>query len=118
METDPALIRASLQRRTDRCRPPPPPIAAARLLPPLVAAALQMKPGSRILQRKDYSPQALEVSPADRKSYRLVVLGNGLQALLVHDPEAAAAAAPAAGAGHGALEPGDEDVDSLLSGGR
>lgn len=57
-------------------------------------------------------------SPADKKSYRLVTLANGLQALLVHDPEIdlAAAAAEPAGLPPHAEEPSEEDVDSLLSG--
>lgn len=57
-------------------------------------------------------------SPADKKSYRLVTLGNGLQALLVHDPEIdlTGAAAQPAGLPPHAEEPSEEDVDSLLSG--
>lgn len=57
-------------------------------------------------------------SPADKKSYRLVTLANGLQALLVHDPEIdlAAAAAQPAGLPPHAEELSEEDVDSLLSG--
>ena len=57
-------------------------------------------------------------SPADKKSYRLVTLANGLQALLVHDPEIdlTAAAVQPAGLPPHAEEPNEEDVDSLLSG--
>ncbi len=57
-------------------------------------------------------------SPADKKSYRIVTMANGLQALLVHDPEidlAAAAAQPAGPPPHAEV-PSEEDVDSLLSG--
>ncbi|KAL4440115.1 hypothetical protein ABPG75_003116 [Micractinium tetrahymenae] len=63
-------------------------------------------------------------SPNDAKLYRLAVLDNGLQALLVHDPEIGQqqqqqneqAAEPGAAPGRDALEGSDEDVDSLLSG--
>ena len=54
-------------------------------------------------------------SPNDRKAYRLHTLPNGLQALLVHDPEIGREAAPAAGA-RLAAEASDSDVDSLMSG--
>ena len=51
-------------------------------------------------------------SPNDPKAYRLCTLPNGLQALLVHDPEIGKQqAAP----GH-AEEPTEEDMDDLLSG--
>lgn len=61
-------------------------------------------------------------SPNDAKLYRLVVLDNGLRALLVHDPEIGQqqhvqqAVEPGAALGRDALEGSDEDVDSLLSG--
>lgn len=41
-------------------------------------------------------------SPADRKEYRYVSLANGLQVLLIHDPEVAAAVAAAAAGAAGA----------------
>ena len=72
--------------------------------------------------------EALEhKSPNDPKVYRVVKLDNGLQALLIHDPEivkqkdegvdgGGAAAAAAGERPPGAASPSDEDVDSLLSG--
>ncbi len=69
------------------------------------------------------SEQLTLKSPNDAKLYRLVVLDNGLQALLVHDPEIGQQhqhieqlAQPGAAPGRDALEGSDEDVDSLLSG--
>lgn len=58
-------------------------------------------------------------SPNDARLYRSLRLPNGLNVLLIHDPEAAgqARAAPAA-AGGGTKQEGDreEDLDSLVSG--
>ncbi|EFN52789.1 hypothetical protein CHLNCDRAFT_138430 [Chlorella variabilis] len=58
-------------------------------------------------------------SPADKKFYRLCTLDNGLQALLIHDPEINECCQQeeegGAVQGH-AEEASDEEVDSLLSG--
>lgn len=56
-------------------------------------------------------------SPNDRKLYRLCTLDNGLQALLVHDPEIGQQQQHQAQEQGHAPEASDEDVDSLLSGG-
>ena len=63
---------------------------------------------------KRVTPLTLK-SPSDKKEYRLCVLDNGLQALLIHDPEIGQQQAEGVEEGH-AEDASDEDVDSLLSG--
>lgn len=107
----PEAVHISKPPPACRChsRPPPPPAAkhccASRTSPPAAMAAVRAQ-------------ELTLKSPADKKSYRIVTLANGLQALLVHDPEidlAAAAAQPAGPPPHAEV-PSEEDVDSLLSG--
>lgn len=100
-------------------------------LPPLLPyrmhvdeGQLQCQSGSCPLPTMVRSEQFTLKSPNDAKLYRLVVLDNGLQELLVHDPEIGQqqqqrnepAAEPGAAPGRNPLEGSDEDVDSLLSG--
>lgn len=56
-------------------------------------------------------------SPNDKKLYRLCTLNNGLQALLIHDPEINAAKQNPEETNtelQHAVEPSDEDVESLM----
>lgn len=63
----------------------------------------------------------IEKSPNDGRLYRSLRLPNGINVLLIHDPEAASAAGTAqagdgTAAGHThATEPHDEELDSLVS---
>ncbi len=56
-------------------------------------------------------------SPNDKKLYRLCTLTNGLQALLIHDPEINAADPDSEQANTDrahAVEPSDDDAESLM----
>ena len=108
-------MRSRARRRRRR-------FAAAAALPPPLTRCHRPRPADGedfAMGKGDVTAEELSLkSPNDKKLYRLCRLPNGLQALLVHDPEINAVASQQAanGAPPHAVEPSDEDVDSLMSG--